>query len=133
MLNVTKLNLCTKLSNDSWNVNFAKKVNLVNLTDVMQNGEETKLDLSGYQSLSFLMTVTVSFLPTEGNLFPRPVTYFVSKFPSSLLGISGEYIQIIGFDIRQGVSDDIFVPRGEREQIDCHGDGPKCPAQFEMR
>lgn len=89
--NVTKLNLCTKLSNDSWTMGKSHKPKSVNLTQILLKDKKANKATGEYQTISFQLSisVTISVAPKRTDLFPRPITGFVSTFPASLLGTVG--------------------------------------------
>lgn len=88
--NVTGLNLCTKLSNQSWVLAHNAKPANVTLEDVFFHYNlNNSRKISAYNTISFPVTVSVSFLKKKG-LLPNPITDFISAFPVSVLGVSGE-------------------------------------------
>ncbi|XP_039267227.1 transmembrane protein 248-like [Styela clava] len=121
--NATNLNLCTKLSNKSWTTHNSENPRDVNLSQILLNDnnmEET--DLRKYKTVSFLVTVSVSFLP-KSDSFPRPITDFVSSFPVSVLGISGK-------DENKTVAME-FVPRTPTN-LKCADNKKVCLVEYEM-
>lgn len=91
--NVTGLNLCTKLSNQSWELGHHSKPANVTLEDVFHyyNFNNSR-EISSFNTISFPVTVSVSFLKKKDSI-PNLITDFISVFPVSVLGVSGECVR----------------------------------------